>query len=107
MSYIKREQIVREALSLTMTDGIYGRGLKRGIDLVLAIVNRQDNADVEEIKRGKWEWDLQGIGKINCRCTNCQEWFPIKYEDLDEYGSPERETKRCPNCGAYMQKSDE
>lgn len=51
--YINGEQVVRELLSLTQTDGIYGRGLKRGIDLALAIVNRQDTADVVEVVRCK------------------------------------------------------
>ena len=49
--YIDSEQVVRELLSLSVTDGLYGRGLSRGIELALSIVNRQDTADVVEVVR--------------------------------------------------------
>lgn len=49
--YIDSEQVVRELLSLSVTDGLYGRGLSRGIELALSIVNRQDTTDVVEVVR--------------------------------------------------------
>lgn len=88
--YIDGEQVVRELLSVTQTDGIYGRGLKRGIDLALAIVNRQDTADVVEVKHGEWEsFEIPHM----MRCTECG------VSDLDIHRT---KFAFCPYCGAKI-----
>lgn len=89
--YIDAEQVVRELLSLTQTDGIYGRGLKRGIDLALAIVNRQDTADVEQVVYCKdCEWSVK-------RVTN-NEIFPYQCLNTTACGKPRRALDFC-SCG--------
>lgn len=104
--YIDGEQVVRELFSVIRPDGIYGRGFNRGIDIALAIVNRQDTADVVEVKRGHWvkhspdvaamrAFHKLGIGKgmnensIFWTCSCCDSWGSLTQ-------------KYCNQCGAKM-----
>lgn len=87
--YIDGEQVIRELLSLSQTDGIYGRGLKRGIELALAIVNRQDTADVVEVKHGEWI-DNKIQDSMLSKCSLCG--YPCGAYTLNY----------CPRCGAKM-----
>ena len=91
--YIDSEQVVREILSLSQTDGIYGRGLKRGIDLSLAIVNRQDTADVVEV----------------CRCEKCKYCEKAKSTNNTYFcciGSNAIETKLNDFCSYGERRTD-
>lgn len=83
--YIDGEQVIRELLSLSQTDGIYGRGLKRGIELALAIVNRQDTADVVEVVRCrecKFAYENRFLGVTYCEKTD----HKIKQHHFCSYG---------------------
>ena len=93
--YIDSEQVVRELLSLSVTDGLYGRGLSRGIELALSIVNRQDTADVVEVKQGEWL-------KNNTECSVCKELNPTMYLNEYELEYYARPLPHCPFCCAKM-----
>ena len=93
--YVDRELIVRELLSLSVTDGLYGRGLSRGIELALSIVNRQDTADVVEVKQGEWL-------KNNTECSVCKKLNPTMYLNEYELEYYARPLPHCPFCCAKM-----
>ena len=76
--YVEVSQIVRELLSVSVTDDLYGMGIHSGIDKALKIIQEAPSADVVEIVRcEKCKYgDVSIISKakdgeedIACYCT--------------------------------------
>ncbi len=69
-------------------------------------IDEAPTADVQEVKRGKWEWYEEEHGNPidgydtdwGWRCPECM------YTLSDEYDDPDLppQIKFCPNCGAKM-----
>ena len=57
-------------------------------------------ADVQPIRRGRWEEIEDYDGDVHYRCTNCKTEFYL------EVGTPEyNEYWYCPHCGADMREA--
>ena len=65
-----------------------------------AILSRNPDADIEEVKHGKWL-------NNNTECSVCHEINPTT--SLDEWSLKYmgRQTRRCGNCGAKMDERKE
>jgi hypothetical protein len=53
------------------------------------------NADVVEVKRGRWYWAEDG----HCKCSECGQYAVVKRVVV--------KTNFCPNCGADMREVTE
>lgn len=65
---------------------------------VLSFLIKLPTADVEEVKHGMWVFV---DGYITCNCCDCQPYRGHKHIDFDNL------YKRCPECGARMNKEKE
>ena len=105
--YISREPMIREIQQLyegvpynfpnsTYTEWETMRGKYAAF---IDYLKHQPAADVQPVKRGKWEEvnEYGGWGDTYYRCSVCgDEW------DLDIGTPAENGMKYCPNCGADM-----
>lgn len=67
---------------------------------ILHIIDNQPNADVEEVKHGKWEnmTDIDSAYLNTYRCSACDTTFWIDEIPKDA------NYNYCPHCGAKMDK---
>ena len=113
--YIEREAFIKHYRKLLCEDCGRRKGMKNGklkfcyaigeapcracaIDDMLTFVEDFPAADVEEVKRGKWEQhDYYDENSNTYVCSVCEEpWTLIA-------GTPsENNMHYCPNCGARM-----
>ena len=59
------------------------------MNLIIELIAKQPDADVEIVKQGKWEYDSKGYLKCSCCGKSC--------------GTVQ--SAYCPNCGARMKKN--
>ena len=59
------------------------------MNLIIELITKQPDADVEIVKQGKWEYDSKGYLKCSC-CGKL---------------NGTAQTSFCPNCGARMKKN--
>ena len=88
--YIKASHIVKKLLSVSITDDLYGMGIKTGIDQALKFIEETPTADVEEVKHGEWKRQKQGFYFV---CSVCGKAAATK-------------GNYCHNCGAKMDKEN-
>lgn len=70
----------------------------RGLAWIEMAMDKQEDADVQEVRHGKWILNELGGYKWAYYCSECC-W-------IDEYRFNDRH-KYCPNCGAKMDKEDQ
>ena len=122
--YIEREDAVKHLKSRTgqFIDDV-GKGWNAGIEASISYIEGLSAADVAEVRHGRWEWkeewethpETHSCDLISCGwyCSNCGielgEYLTEKtgrYVCLDDdYCEPT--LRRCPNCGARMDKEAE
>ena len=88
--YIERAALKRELAPYEEND------FSQQINVILAIVDAQPAADVEEVRHGRWE-TAPCNGVYDMRCSACGFAPGIRFYSSDY----------CPNCGARMGKEDE
>ena len=113
--YISREAIkqvlcgIANGLSVGKTEALKTKGLKAlyKIQGAKEILNAVDNdlsfipaADVQPVKRGKWESSQRTIETGTVYCSNCAIEYYIS--DLQTVGDCNGIVHYCPNCGARM-----
>ena len=84
--YIEREE-VREAFYMEFDE-----------DYADDIVDRLPNADVQEVRHGKWEL-IDECANEGVYCSNCH-----KKVYRAKYANQKVKSNYCPNCGAKMDK---
>lgn len=95
-----KEYIEREAAIKAAQDGVdeWDGGFARGRDVYIeTAIDKVPNADVEKVRHAKWIFDGEcGITK----CSACK-WTIEECFFNPNTGKP---YKRCPECGAKMDK---
>lgn len=70
--------------------------------LIKTIIDQQPNADVQEVKHGKWTIRYEGTYKrAKCYCSVCG-----KYNGIGGIISNQKKSY-CPNCGSKMDLEEE
>lgn len=99
--YIEREKAIERIRPHVKPTTVYGEGYMQAIEHAVDILELLPAADVQPVKRGKW--DFQGYQLF--KCTNCKEMFTQNqleamqnHTDSEEWTFP----NYCPNCGADM-----
>lgn len=85
--YITASHIVKKLLSVSITDDLYGMGIKTGIDQALKFIEETPTAEVAEVKRGEWKSSVMNTGAPHCSLCNGVALSRHTY---------------CPHCGAKM-----
>lgn len=85
--FIDADLATRKILSLGTADGAYSIGLRQGYDNAIRAINECPDADVQEVRHGKWEKEVFHGEEISL-CSECR--------------NAAVETDFCPNCGAKM-----
>ena len=100
----KHEALYKDVSSLEVISYFrHSSDFDDGVEFILEKLDAIPVADVEPVRYGKWiAWNGMDIPENHGRhkCSICDE-FAIK----PKYGE-EILTKRCPNCGAKMDKGD-
>ena len=87
ISKLKVVQILQKA---------YTEGRIQAKDGLVSVLDDINAADVQPVKRGKWE-KKSSVGVF--RCSLCQHIFMLGAYEIDEYHF-------CPNCGADMREPE-
>lgn len=94
--YIDRD-LTEKALMERCNETGYGGLNRTDVKMVMRTPWRIPNADVVELKRGRWIWDDEGY--------HCSECFFHAYGNTGEILSGDYHF--CPNCGARMESEGE
>ena len=95
--YLEYEKVLDDKNIITVQTKEYGSIEVIPVDTITDI----ELADVQPVKRGKWEYyKNNGIFDTH-KCTLCGEKYEM-YMDIE----PTTIYKYCPNCGADMREED-
>jgi hypothetical protein len=108
--YIEREALIEEINSLQVSvtglrvgKSVLGEYIKHYKDSIIKIINEQPDADVAEIKHGKWINTYIDYSTAECSC--CSEQFEVNEKsNSDLFNAFKQFYKYYPNCGAKMDK---
>ena len=96
--YISREAIINEIEEeIDAGDEFDERDvlINKGLKIALKDIKRQPAADVQSIKRGRWENEYLDDDVWWADCTNCKNDTHSRFGRVSMYVF-------CPNCGARM-----
>ena len=96
--YIEREKAIECIKPHVKPTTVYGEGYMRAIEHAVDILELIPAADVQPVKRGKW--DFQGNQLF--KCTNCNDIFSQEQLESIRKSFP----NFCPNCGADLRGED-
>ena len=92
--YVEVSHIVKKLLSVSITDDLYGMGIKTGIDQALKFIEETPTADVAEVKHSRWE-NISGFDVCNICGTSPAYCEP-------KPNNPKGYPPYCHYCGAKM-----
>ena len=96
--YISREGAIECIQPHVKPTSVYGEGYMQAIEHAVEILSLMPAADVQQVRRGKWEEERYD-DLLGCYIATCSE---CGYESTDRYRITDNH-KRCEYCGASME----
>ena len=96
--YISKEAVLKH-LNECKEDPLFDPDMARICFAISIFIEEMQAADVQPVKRGKWEelTDYGGWGDTHYRCSVCGEEWHL------EDGTPQQNNMNfCPRCGSRM-----
>lgn len=102
VEYIDRNVAIDAIKSLAELTGDSGR--EKGLRSAVVVLTKQDAADVEPVRHGRWVWDPDGMdfGLGAWVCSECGCKNDNLPHDKTLHPKMWAGTRYCPNCGAKM-----
>ena len=94
--YISRDEAIERIQPHVKPQTVYGEGYLQAIEHATAILELMPAADVQPIRRGRWERTAYPSFRI---CSECRAWWSSDITDNCF-------TNYCPKCGARMDLKD-
>ena len=102
MRYIEIDSIIEQIKSERCERCTNHRCALCDIDEVLILLEEADDADVVEVKHGKWKIKIDEYDCEYMMCSVCkEEFYPADADTVDTTPN------YCPNCGAKMDERKE